>query len=149
MLAPVLVLVVMGGARGWPAVDAASGPEQVLDAFVVAFNARDAGRVAALYTETAELMPPDGAPVKGRAAIQAAFGVRFNHPQLLDVHVMSSETSGALAYVTGRLTLSTRTREHGADVTGGNCLLVLRLETGQWKIAYHMFTLPLRPEFVG
>ncbi len=145
MLVPALLFWVTCGARGI----AAPGPEQVLDAFVEAFNAREAGRVAALYTEDAEFMSPDGPPVKGRAAIQAAFATRFSQMQLLDIHSMASGRSGPMAYVTGRMTLSTKTPEHGADIAGGNCLLVLRLEAGTWKIAYHMFTLPLRPEFVG
>lgn len=36
--------------------------------------AGDAAAFAALYTEDAMLLPPDGAPVEGRAAIQELFG---------------------------------------------------------------------------
>jgi uncharacterized protein (TIGR02246 family) len=145
MLAIALVLSITIGARP----NVASGPEQILDAFVAAFNARDAARVASLYAQEAELMPPDGAPVKGRAAIEAAFRTQFNHVQIVDIHSMTSGMSGPLAYLVGQLTLSTKTSQHGADIAGGNYLVVLRLEAGEWKIAYHMFTLPLRPEFVG
>lgn len=41
------------------------------DAFEAAFNAGDAAAVAALYTEDAVALPPDGPFVRGRDAIQA------------------------------------------------------------------------------
>src|SRR5579864_1695813 len=52
---------------------AAPDGERLAAAFAAAYNSRDAQRVAALYAEDAELIPPDGALVEGRAAIEGAF----------------------------------------------------------------------------
>jgi uncharacterized protein (TIGR02246 family) len=128
---------------------AADRPQDVLAAFVAAFNGRDAAKAAALYTADAELMPPDGAPAKGRAAIEAAFRRQLEDVRVIDTIAVSAEVSGSLAYVSGRLTQSTRTRQHGADIVSGSYLVVLRRVAGRWQIARHMFNLPLRPEFVG
>jgi uncharacterized protein (TIGR02246 family) len=45
-------------------------PQEVADAWVQRFAAHDAAGVAALYTEDAQLLPPDMEVVSGRAAIQ-------------------------------------------------------------------------------
>lgn len=125
------------------------GPEGVLAAFMSAFNARDAARAASLYSADAEFMPPDGPPVKGRPAIQAAFAGRFKELRALDLLSVTSAVSGNLAYVTGRLTVSTRMPDGRADIVAGSYLAVLRRISGEWRIVYHMFNLPLRPDYVG
>jgi uncharacterized protein (TIGR02246 family) len=45
-------------------------PQEVADAWVERFAAHDATGVAALYTEDAQLLPPDMEVVSGRAAIR-------------------------------------------------------------------------------
>jgi len=127
----------------------AAGPGEVLAGFMSAFNARDAARTAAHFSMDAELMPPDGPPVKGRAAIEAAFSIRFQELRVLDLLSVTSSVSGSLACVTGRLTISTRLPDGRADIVAGSYVTVLRRVAGEWKIAYHIFNLPLRPEFVG
>lgn len=128
---------------------AAAGPEDVLTAFMTAFNARNAAQAASLYAGDGELMPPDGPPVKGRAAIEARYRTHFRQARVLDLLSVQSRISGDLAYVTGRLTVSTRTPQHGAEIAAGSYLVVLRRVDGAWRIAHHMFTLPLRPDYVG
>jgi ketosteroid isomerase-like protein len=132
-----------------PVVEAGSGPQDVLAEFMAAFNARDAVRTALLYSPGAEFMPPDGPPLTGRAAIQAAFAERFKNLRTLDLLSLTSARSGQLAFVTGRLTISSRLPDGRADIVAGSYLAVLRQVGGAWKIAYHIFNLPLRPDFVG
>ena len=139
-----LSLVLAAGAPATPPT-----PEQTMSEYVTAFNARDAARVAALYSEDAELMPPDQPPIKGRVAIRTALLAQFAEPGTLDFLSVTSTISGQFAAITGRLTISTQTRNHGADIRAGNYLIVLRLVDRQWRIAHHMFTLPLRPDFIG
>lgn len=134
----------MGDAAAAPAT-----PDEVVTAFAAAFNARDAVAIASLYASDAELMRPDAPPVKGREAIEAAFRRGFTEVRVLDLLSMHSQVSGSLAYVTGTLTLSTRTRQHGAEIAAGNYLVVMRRAAGRWTIVSHMYTLPLRPDFVG
>ncbi|MEQ1897589.1 MAG: DUF4440 domain-containing protein [Vicinamibacterales bacterium] len=124
-------------------------PNAVASAFVTAFNARDASRVSQLYSLEAELMPPDAPPVKGRAAIRAAFEQRFAEWQTLDLLTVDVTVSGQMAVITGRLTMSTRKRNLGADIRSGSYLMVLRLAGREWRITHHIFTLPLRPDVMG
>lgn len=145
MVPGLLLSVVLG--VGAPA--AGAGPGEVATAFVAAFNARDATRVSLLYSPEAELMPPDAPPVKGRAAIKAAFEQRFTSWQTVDLLTVDSTVSGQTAVLTGRLTLSTQARNLGADIRSGSYLIVLRRVGQTWRITHHMFTLPFRPDFVG
>lgn len=145
MIPGLLLSVVL--AAGAPA--AGDGPNEVVFAFMAAFNARDASRMGQLYGSEAELMAPDAPPVKGRAAITAAFERRFTEWQTIDLLTADSTVSGQMAVITGRLTLSTRARNLGADIRSGSYLMVLRLVGREWRITHYMFTLPLRPDFVG
>lgn len=145
MIPGLLLSVVL--AAGVPV--AGPGPNEVVSTFAAAFNARDASRVSRLYSVEAELMPPDAPPAKGRAAITAAFEQRFTEWQTIDLLTVDSTVSGQTAVITGRLTLSTRTRNLGADIRSGSYLMVLRLVGREWRITHHMFTLPLRPDFIG
>ena len=43
------------------------------EAWMAAFNAGDAAGVAALYSETAMLLPPDATQIQGRQAVQDTF----------------------------------------------------------------------------
>ncbi len=59
-----------GGAASLSDADIAA-IEEGSAAFVAAANADDWGRIAALYTEDAVMMPPNGPAVQGLAAIEA------------------------------------------------------------------------------
>ena len=48
-----------------------------LQAWHVAFNAGDAAGLSRHYAEDAVRLPPDGAPARGRGAIQASFAADF------------------------------------------------------------------------
>lgn len=145
MIPGLLLSVVLGAGT----LAAGPGPDGVASAFVAAFNARDASLVSLLYSPEAELMPPDAPPVKGRAAIRAAFEQRFTEWQTIDLLSVDSTVSGKTAVLTGRLTMSTQARNLGADIRSGSYLIVLRRAGQTWRITHHMFTLPFRPDFVG
>jgi uncharacterized protein (TIGR02246 family) len=49
----------------------AATPDEIRQRWMAAGNAKDAAAIAALYAEDATVMPPNGAAVKGRAAIQS------------------------------------------------------------------------------
>lgn len=145
MIPGLLLTVVL--AAGAPA--AGPVPNAVASTFVTAFNARDVSRVSQLYSLEAELMPPDAPSVKGRAAIRAAFEQRFTEWQTLDLLTMDVTVSGQIAVISGRLTMSTKARNFGADIRSGSYLMVLRLTGQEWRITHHIFTLPLRPDVMG
>ena len=70
------------------------------NAWAEAANAANWEAVAALYTEDAVLMPPNYAPVKGRANIQAFFA---SFPPISDMktEVVEIDGRGDLAYLYG------------------------------------------------
>ena len=72
----VLIMIAAGCAQS-PAPEAF--PQDVADAWAERYAANDAAGVAALYTEDAQLLPPDMEVVSGRAAIQE-FVAKTNPP---------------------------------------------------------------------
>jgi len=124
-------------------------PDEVLSGFVDAFNARDAAHAAATFSADGELMLPDAPPAAGRAAIESAFETLFRTERIVDLLSTTVTRTGSLAVVSGRLTMSTRTPIHGADLRAGSYLAVMRQVNRTWEITHLMFTLPLRPDFVG
>jgi uncharacterized protein (TIGR02246 family) len=85
----------------------AAPPGRISEVFAAAYNARDAKRLASLYTEDAELMPPDSHPVRGRAAIEALFRERFEQKCRMDVQSVASDVSGTQAFDKGAITIVT------------------------------------------
>lgn len=137
---------------GAPATGAARGrttPEEVLSTFVGGFNGRDAARAAAVFSPDAELMLPDEPPARGRAAVISTLDEQFQITRVIDLLSVTVMRSGRQAVASGRLTMSTRTPVHGADLRAGSYLAALRQTDGGWEITHLMFTLPLRPDFVG
>lgn len=138
---------VPGATVGQP--PARSTPEEVLSAFVAGFNERSAAGAAAPFAADGALMLPDAPPAQGRAAVTATLDAQFRIARLIDLLSVTVTRSGRQAVATGRLTMSTRTPVHGADVRSGSYLAVLRQGAGGWEITHLMFTLPLSPDFVG
>src|SRR5437016_1813562 len=59
--------------------------------FQAAFNARDAAKIASMYTSDAVLMPPGEPMVKGRAEIEAHYRTGFGSP-FSDMKVLPIES---------------------------------------------------------
>lgn len=133
-----LLLLPAGGcARGD---DGTSDPRQVSEAFAAAYNARDATRIAALYTEDAELMPPDTPVVRGRAAIEALFREKFEQNCAMELRSASSEVSGARGFDTGDIAINMSGPDGQNQRVAGKYLAVMKRVGSEWKIAYHMQT---------
>ena len=73
--------------------------ETAMTTFAAAFNGGDGAGVAALYAEDAALLPPDGARVDGRDAIQAFWqGAIDGGVGGLILETIEVESHGNLAY---------------------------------------------------
>ncbi len=81
-------------------------PQEVADAWVERYALHDAAGIAALYTEDAQLLPPDAEIVNGRAAIQEFFA-RTNPPGSAQIEIATVETQvfGGYAYRQGSVNL--------------------------------------------
>jgi ketosteroid isomerase-like protein len=104
-------------------------------AFAAAYNAHDAAKVAAFYTEDALLMVPNEPAIKGRASIQAFYEEQFSrgNPQLR-IKPLESAISGDLAFEMGSATAIL-----GPLSDDGKYVIVYRRVAGEWKIAFDIF----------
>jgi uncharacterized protein (TIGR02246 family) len=103
--------------------------------FAKALNAADAVAAANLYTEDATLLPPNEAPVSGRANIQkywegALAGGAFD----VSVATTSTGSNGDLGYEIGRFQMSIKQPDGTITVEKGKYIeLLKRGADGIWK----------------
>lgn len=107
--------------------------------FEMAFNAKDAAKVASFYADDAVLMPPGHALVKGKAAIQAYYAQEFKNADLkLQLRPTASAISGTTAYEAGT-TLVNVTAGGSTMKEAGKYLVVYKQVGSDWKLAYDIF----------
>jgi uncharacterized protein (TIGR02246 family) len=100
--------------------------------FIAALRRGDAAGIAALYTEDAQVLPPNSDVMSGKAAIQAFWqsvidmGVTGGSLESVEV-----EGSGSSASEVGRFTMEVA---GGRVVDNGKYLVLWRQEGGQWKL---------------
>ncbi|MBX3703092.1 MAG: DUF4440 domain-containing protein [Steroidobacteraceae bacterium] len=106
-------------------------PQDVADAWVERYELHDAAGLAALYTEDAQVLPPDAEIVSGRAAIQE-FHARTNPPGSAGIEIATVETLvfGDYAYRQG----SFRLKGPGGAVSGGKFIELWKKSDGKWRI---------------
>ena len=140
ILMTILAAVPLGGQ-----VTGRNAIERVLTDFAVAFNVKDAAKLASFYSEDAVLMPPGSPVVKGQPAITSAFmamvargGVlKFNPP-------LAIEVTGDRALAAGTYTVTVSVP--GSQAAGGSGPLVIAAKYltvfkrvgNDWKIVYDM-----------
>ena len=113
-------------------------PQEVADAWVLRYTANDAAGIAALYTEDAQLLPPDQEIVSGRAAIQEFFA-RTNPPGSAVIEIATVETHvlGDYAHRQGSFLLK---GPGGQTVRAGKFLELWKKVDGQWLIHRDMWS---------
>ena len=101
--------------------------------WAAAYNAKDAAKLTAFYTEDAVYMPPNAPIAKGRAAIEANFKKELMQGYTnLQLMPMESAISGSQAYEAGTATVTAP----GGRKENGKYLVVFKQVGGAWKIAY-------------
>lgn len=125
---------------------------KVADAYVAATKARDAAKIAELYTEDALEMPPNQKPVQGRASIRQYYEQQFKgDTQFTDLQLqhLESRVSGDVAYDVGHYR-QTITPKGGKPIEDtGNFVVVLHQAGGQWRVAYAIYNSHLPPMSSG
>ena len=130
-----LLLVVSTVAVAAPAEDAIRAQA---DAWVKAFNAGDAARVAALYTTDGMVLPPGSKPSKGREAIAATLSPFFAGPEkvTMTIDTTALEVHGNSAHRVGTWSI---TAADGSVVDGGNFIEIWKKSGGDWLLAYDIW----------
>jgi ketosteroid isomerase-like protein len=106
--------------------------EEVRQAFLRAYNAKDVDAVVALYAEDATLVS-DGGTFKGRNEIRKWVQAGLDQGSRLEaIYPGVEKSSGTLAYGTGR-----SRRLVGSEVHLGQYLIVMEKIGGEWKIVQH------------
>jgi len=106
--------------------------------WVAAFNRGDAVAVAALYTESATLMPPDIEMVRGRQGIQEFWQTRIQRG-LKDAVLTTVEVQadGNTAYEIGRVSLTVHAKDQAPKPMSSKYVVVWKRQAdGSWK--YHV-----------
>ena len=111
-------------------------------AFVDALARGDAAAAAAVYTETARLLPPESEPMEGRPAIEAFWraGIESGIAEV-ELEARELDQRDGLAYEIGRYALRLRAADGGTIVDRGKYVLVHRRQPdGTWRRAVEMFS---------
>lgn len=136
--APLLLLLLLLASAGCaPGPVPEAFPQDVADGWIERYTAHDAAGVAALYTEDAQLLPPDAEIVSGRAAIQE-FIERTNPPGSAALEIATVETLvfGDYAYRQGsfRLNGGANAQVSGNGQVSGKFIELWKKTDGKWLI---------------
>lgn len=104
--------------------------------FVAAFNRGDAAGLASLYTENAQVLPPNSDFMTGKTAIQGFWQVLLDMGLKATLETVEVEPHGNTAIEVGKFTLQS---EGGQPVDKGKYLVVWKQDGGQWKLHRDIF----------
>jgi uncharacterized protein (TIGR02246 family) len=107
-------------------------PQQAADTWLERYRANDAAGVAALYSEDAQLLPPDAEVVTGRAAIRE-FIARTNPPggAPLEIATVETQVFGDHAWRQGSYRLGAT---DGGPPATGKFIELWKKVGGQWQL---------------
>jgi ketosteroid isomerase-like protein len=117
--------------------DVRAAIEAVDKAFCAAMDRSEAAAIAALYTATAELLPPGSDAVRGREAIRRTFQAGMDAGQKeLTLTTLEVEAHGDTAHEVG--TWTARGKD-GAILDSGKYIVIWKNEGGQWRLHRHIW----------
>ena len=108
--------------------------------FLALFAANDVAGLAACYTEDAQMMPANMAPVRGREAVASVFKFTAVRGHTLEFRTEELEVHGATAIELGAYV---RRQAGGAAVDQGRYFVVWKRAGGEWRIHRDMFSTSL------
>ncbi len=106
-----------------------------------AFNASDAVTLAALYSDTAILMPPNEPMVCGRTEIQTWFERALVRLRSVRIVPVESTAESDQAFQVGTFTTAVSSSGKEDSLLPGKYVLVLKNYGGEWKIQYDIWSL--------
>lgn len=114
--------------------------------FTTAYNAKDAAKVASLFTGGATLMPPNDSTLRGTDYIQRYFAGRFElGASDLVIEPTDIAGSGVLAYIAGSYALKLAPEGGAEQRDRGKFVWILRGFRGNWLLEYLIFSSDFAP----
>jgi len=110
--------------------------EAITEQYADAFKRGDAAAIAALYTEEARVLPPNGLTVVGREAIQNFYQGAIDACGCDDFQLTTLEVGVVrdLAYEIGEYTSTIQPEEGEAIRDQGKYVAIWKRENGEWKL---------------
>ncbi len=138
--------LILAGCMQAPQTDL-EGLKSMHDVWQSAYDAGDAAALAAIYEENGELMPPNGAPVAGRADIEAFWGGFMATGGGVTITDAEAYAHGDVGYKIGTYNI---TDPDGASVDVGKYIELWRHVDGRWQMHRDIWNsdLPLAEEVV-
>ncbi len=119
---------------------------QLIAQFVEVYNAKDATKVALLFTDGGFVMPPNASTVRGTENVRIHYQKRFDQGAGdLSLEPQTVAGSGSLAFASGdyRLTMAPAGAEAQRD--RGKFIFILRQQNERWKLDHLMFSSDFAP----
>lgn len=119
---------------------------QLIADFIEVYNAKDANKVALLFTDGGAVMPPNASTVRGTENVRIHYQKRFDQGASdLSLEPQTIAGSGALAFASGdyRLTMAPAGGESQRD--RGKFIFILREQNERWKLDHLMFSSDFAP----
>lgn len=119
---------------------------QLIAQFVEVYNAKDATKVALLFTDGGAVMPPNASTVRGTENVRIHYQKRFDQGAGdLSLEPQTVAGSGSLAFASGdyRLTMAPAGGEAQRD--RGKFIFILREQNERWKLDHLMFSSDFAP----
>ncbi len=138
--------VVMLTGCAQPRAQESSALAERAEAWQDAFNARDIEAVAALYTEDARMMPPNGPMGTGREAVRADLQGLLDAGLTGTLETLETVVAGDLGYRVGTYVLNA---PDGSVADKGKFIEIWRLVDGTWKISRDIYNSDLPPGPAG
>jgi uncharacterized protein (TIGR02246 family) len=124
--------------------EARAGIEAVNATFMKLVAEKNAAGLAALYTDGARILPPNGPPIEGRAAIEQFFGGMVQGIARVQLDTVEVEGHGDTAHEVEALTFF---GANGAKIDEGKAIVIWKKVGEEWKLHRDMFSsnLPAPP----
>ena len=104
--------------------------------FVSLFALNDAAKIAACYTDDAEILSANMSPIRGRAAIESVFKFTNRPGHTLEFHTAELDLLGETAIEIGAYV---RKQRDGSTFSSGRYIVIWKRVGDQWKIHRDMF----------
>ena len=126
------------------------GINQLMQEFIAAYNAKDATKVANLFTGATVVMPPNATTVRGPENVREYYVNRFaKGASDLVLEPKDIAGSGTLAHASGDYRLNMAPPGGTVQRDRGKFLFILRDFGGKWLLEYLMFSSDFAPQSAG